>query len=220
MSICILFIWVVALYNANFRVDNYDFVINYVESIKEFLMETNEVILIVSILFVIVLALQEISHNSVNFDVYFIVRYSRFRFHSAKIIAFIIILCIFTAYLYLGILIIYLWRFNNVYYLGFVFKMFSDTLLYLTFMFLAGHTVVIITNNSFSALIVIMLYWTSRLLINTKLDKYLKYIVLRVKMNYEVLSYGFNVDYFWVIINLSVLIIINFMIYLKKDLKC
>lgn len=220
MFFSLLFIWFVTIYNANFKISGYELVVNYNNSIKDFLSETIEVILLVGVLLIIILSLLEVDNNVASFDAFYITCFGRTNFHSSKLIAYLIIIACYLTYLYLGILLIYLWRFQNIYYLNFILKMYLDTLFYMCYLFLVAYNLLLISKNHFSSITIILFYWFSKIIKNNKLDQFFKVILMRLNFNYEKFSFGFEINYFYVILNIVIHLGLNYFIYLKKDLKC
>ena len=98
--------------------------------------------------------------------------------------------------------------------------MYFNTIIYIYYLFIISFNLVLISKSHFSATIVILIYWGSKMFINHEADKYLKFIILRLNFNYISFDFGFEIKYLYVIINLVVQIAMNYFIYAKKDLKC
>ena len=116
MLFSLIFIWFISIYNANFKITGYELIINYNSSIKDFLSETSEIVILVGVLFAIILSLLEIDNQVASFDAFYIVRFGRMNYHNSKLIAYSIIISIYITYLFLGVALIYLYRFKNIYY--------------------------------------------------------------------------------------------------------
>lgn len=220
MVFSLIFIWFIGIYNANLKITGYELIINYNSSIKDFLSETSEIVVLVGVLFAIILSLLEIDNQVASFDAFYIVHFGRMNYHNSKLIAYSIIISTYITYLFLGIALIYLYRFKNIYYLNLIFKMYFDTIIYILYFFLIGYNLVLISKNHFSVMIIILIYWFSKIFINNQFDKYSKYFLLRLNFDYENFKFGFEINYLYVIINVIVHLFVNYFIYAKKDIKC
>ena len=67
MVFSLIFIWFIGIYNANLKITGYELIINYNSSIKDFLSETSEIVVLVGVLFAIILSLLEIDNQVASF---------------------------------------------------------------------------------------------------------------------------------------------------------
>ena len=219
MTLSIIFIYFIAYYNACLNEKYYVVLLDFNTYVNNYILETEEVISFTGLFFILLLSELELLGNSESFDSYFIVSKGRLKTIIAKIISYLIIIVLFTLFIYLGITIIYLIRFQNMYYLMYVFKLFGYRIIYFIFIFLLSFLIIQIFKNYFAVLIPLGLYWVTRMDFNKNINKIMKYLYLNIE--YDVINkkidFGiYHLEYLY----LSVLLILIVAVYHFKNIKC
>ena len=163
MLISIGLIFVITITNASFNIGDYQ-LLNQKEIIVEnFLYESFQLTEIISIIFIILLVELELFYNNDNFDAYFVALKGKSRYFIVKIISYLLIILFYTTIIFLGIMIVYLLRFETVEYLYFIFECFIHYLLYFVLYFFVGMIFLLLFKNYFSAMLIFIYYWLGKM---------------------------------------------------------
>lgn len=218
--LAIIFVWLIAFYNASFNLSTFDFISNKKVLIKDYIYETSEVFTIILFFLVLLLNIQEVTIEMDRFDSYFVCLFSKRIVFWTKICAMVIMQISFMFVLFIGIILIYIIRFQELNQLSNLMIIFFNNFFYFTFILLLSFIIVTLFKNQYSLLSIIVIYWLSKLTVGSKIDNVLKYLILRIDYNYEKCYSSLGVSYtyiIWYIIGLSLL---TAFIYQKKDLNC
>ena len=218
--IAIFFVWFLAIYNADFQLSSFEFISSKKILIKEYIYETNEVVKLIVFFFVIMLNIQEVTNEIDRFDAYFVSRFGKKRIFCAKIISMLFLIFAFMLLLYLGIILIYLFRFYEMNFLKNLFFIFINYLLYFVFIFLIGFILITIFKNYYSLLLIIAMYWFFEVIVDSPFFKIAKHLFLRVEFNIEKCYSNFDLSYTYILWLMIGYCCLAGLIYQKKDLNC
>ena len=217
MLISLIAIYMVTIYNASFNLDNFLFISERKMYCFEFFNETFQLIELIQVIFIILLVELELFYNTDNFDSYFVSLEGKKKYFRSKIITYIVIIFFYTLLVFLGVVLIYLIRFQDIEHLNFIIKIFIHYLLYFMVIFGVSFLFLLMFRNYFSAMLVFIYYWISQM-IEVK-SNILKVLLARVVLNVEEQSISFGVGILYVIVFLIVLFLSLDLIYQNSDLK-
>lgn len=213
MFTSILVIFVVSIYQASFDLSEFKTICEYDIVVGNYISETFQLIEIISILFLILLVELELFYNTDNFDSYFVSLKGRRSYFNVKIITYSIILFFYTAFVFLGTMIIYLIRFKDTNFINYFVDAFANYFMYFYFIFALSYVFLVLFKNYFSAMIVFLYYWIGKLVEEGN------YIFVKPKMDFELKTMGFNTESIYVVLLIVILIFICKKIYITKDMK-
>ena len=219
MFITIVLIYIIAYYYASFNLSYYE-ILEQNELLKNnYITDTFQVVEVIGVIFVIFLVELELFNNIDNFDAYFISITSKKKVFAVKIFNYLSIIFIYILYIYIGIVSIYILRFKDIEILFFESKLFISLYIYLIFIFMIAYLLLLAFYNYFTAIVVFVMYWCSKLFVTTEFDKIFKVIFFRLEYDLNKYEVAFTIDFIYIIVYIIVVYFICRVIYLKKDLK-
>ena len=218
--ISLLFVLFLAIYNANFNKSVVAIKLNRLTYTTNYIVETEEIVVAFSMLFVILLSLLELYNNTNHFDAYFVANCGRYRVIVAKVISYLIIIVLYTVSTYIILAIIYFFRFKNSYFNLLFVKLFLYTLLYLIYLFVISLALVRLTENFFSISFVLITYFLNKFDFDKKVKPVISYISPSFKYDIINNNVSFDITTYYTLSLIVVGIILLVTIYLFKDIKC
>lgn len=217
MLVSVFLIYLITFLNASFNLTEFELLDSVSIVISNFFEESISTVEIIGLVFIILLVELELFQNNDNFDSYFVSIKGKSYYFMIKIFSYIFIIVFYTLIIFLGILIIYVVRFNSLNYVSYIFECFGYYLLYFILYFLISLLFMFWFKNYFSAMLVFIYYWLCKI-VETN-DEIILAILPNIYLNIKEQSVSFNVNIVFIIIFLLVLILANKKIYEIKDLK-
>jgi len=208
-----------SIYYADFSITEIEIKLNIKRYTTLYILSIKEVLTIIIILFTSVLSLMELFQNTKTYDVFFIVKSSKFRYFTAKLLSYFLIILFFLVLMFSGVLIVYLLRFKNIYYLSKFYELFLNLLVFSIIIFLESLLLIVIFQNSFVVLFPILFYWLSVLEINDLFDTIMSYVFPHISFDINALSFCFTNLNYYQYTYLVLFVILNYVSYLKKEIK-
>ena len=219
MLLSTLIMMVIAYLNSSLDFINIDFKLEKAINIKNFFLEINEIFMLISIFFVLLLALLELISNSNNFDIYFVSIGKKPQIIIAKIVAYSLIILFYLLLNYFGIIIIYLIRFKIHYFFKEISLLFIFHFFFLEILFLFSLLLINITHNYFVVLVPIGLYWMAKIDFSIKYNQIFHYVFLNLNYVYEKIAFDFMTPNYYPIIYYLFLFFLNVLLYSNQDIK-
>ena len=217
MCISLLAITIVTIYNASFDVGEFEFLNEFELYSENFITESIQLIEIIEVLFIVLLVELELFHNTDNFDSYFVSTQSKKKIFICKITAYLIIAIFYTSVIFLQLMIIYMVRFNSIKELTLIIHGYFHYLIYFILIFFISFLFMILFKNYFSAMLVFLYYWISKLNENT--NELFKILLPSIVIDFANKNIDFGISIFYILLYLLCIYFINSKIYEFKDLK-
>ena len=215
--VSLIAIYLVAVFNASFNVNGYMYLEEKAFLIKDFFQETFLLVELIGIIFVVLVVELELFYNTDNFDSYFVSVFGKEKFIVSKIYAYLLIILNYTVLMFLGITIIYFMRFNSIEYIKFIIDGFYHYTIYFSLVFLIAFIFVLSFKNYFSAMIVFIYYWLSKIFeSNTKL---VNIIFPKIIIDLDKYKISFGVDFIYILFGILFMFVTILHTYRKLDLK-
>lgn len=216
--ISIVLIWLMFFYFSSPQISSFVRISEQKFILEDFFKESFLIVELFSILFVVLLVSLEISSNINHFDAYFISLTSKPFFIINKIISFLIIMLVYLMLIFLGMIIIYIISFKNVFYLNFIVKAFIFYYLFMLIYFGFSYLFFLFFNNYFIFLFVFLLYFFNKFVFDFRENK--GYLLPKISINISEKVIDFNANIIYIIIYIVDILVLIIEIYSLKDLKC
>ena len=217
MFLSIFLLIVITCINSSFELSRYE-VLNEFKLISEnYLSETLQLIELVEVLFIILLVELELFQNTDNFDSYFVSMIGKKKFFYSKLFSYLIVILLYTTVIFIQFALIYLLRFRSIYHIKLILNCYFNYLIYFVLVFFITYIFVILFKNYFSAMIVFLYYWISKLI--EERNQFLNILFPTIFLDFEVNSSYFETKTIYIIFYILILYFLSIKIYEFKDLK-
>lgn len=217
MAISLVAIYLISLFEASFNLTSFQTLNQENIIVENFFVETIGFFEIIGVVFVILLVELELFHNTDNFDSYFVSLKGKKQYFVAKIISYIVVVSMFILMAFLGFILIYLVRFKTTTLIPLLIQTILFYFLYFQLMFILAYLFVLIFKNYFSAILVFIYYWITKM-IDTETEL-INILFPKITINILKEEVLFQVNIIYIICLVLFLFLISSKIYKLKDLK-
>lgn len=217
MLVSIVIVYLISIYYASFELSEFATLNEYNLVVSNYISDSILLIEIISVFFIILLVELELFYNTENFDSYYVTLVGKDKYFIAKTAGYIFVILFYTAFIFLGLVIIYLIRFKTTQLLEYFISIFHSYLIYNMLIFSLSYLLLILFKNYFSAMLVFLYYWASKLIEQN--SDLLNIVFPKISINPISEKVNFNIKTNNVLLLVMLLLIFCKYIYRNKDLK-